>query len=110
MGYEDQTVTIDIITPDREPIHLTGDLKQLISQAKDAISRIMNEATSSSWSFVKGIEQTDAGYDMYIGFKVEDEEIRTLHLIVDAQPKAVSAKLQIRKTLSLTVKLHLSLF
>merc|ERR1719284_2336046 len=95
--YEDQTVTIDIITPDREPIHLTGDLKQLISQAKDAISRIMNEATSSSWSFVKGIEQTDAGYDMYIGFKVEDEEIRTLHLIVDAQPKAVSAKLQIKE-------------
>lgn len=95
--YEDQTLSLDIVMPDREPIHLTGDLKELISQAKDAISRIMTEATSSSMSFVKGIEKSDTGYDMYFGYEVEDEGIYTMHLIVDAQPKVVSAKLQVKE-------------
>jgi len=95
--YEDQTLTVDIVTPNNEPIHLTGDLKELISQAKDALSRIMTEATSSSMSLVKGIEASDTGYDMYFGYEVEDEGIYTVHLILDAQPKVLSAKLHVKE-------------
>ncbi|CAK8688943.1 unnamed protein product [Clavelina lepadiformis] len=90
-------ITLYLNSPDMEETTLSGDLSQVLAQGKQLMQRLASDATNVELRFVKGIEKTDDGYDMYIGYDVQGESTCTLHLVVGISGQDAFASLQTKR-------------
>nr|XP_002124291.1 uncharacterized protein LOC100186072 [Ciona intestinalis] len=81
----------------QEPITITGDLTQVMRQVKQIMRNLAADATHTRLQFVKGMTETDNGYDMYIGYDIVDDATYTLHLVAGAEAENMFVKLETRK-------------